>query len=72
MKFFILTVLLVGCSTFTKQPEKPEKPVKRQSYKEKVSERIESCILKLVDSGISESLIYSYCSKTHRPNIKAQ
>lgn len=53
MKFFILLILIVGCSTNT-------------NYKEKLSYRIEDCMVRLADRGIDEKLVYSLCSNAHR------
>ena len=61
MKFLFLLMFLVGCGT-TSTRSRPH-----QSHKERISNRIENCILRLADSGIDEKLVYSYCSKTHRP-----
>ena len=59
---FLLLVLLIGCVT-----PPTTKTRDRQSHKEKVAERIENCILRFVDQGVDESLVYEYCSKIHRP-----
>ena len=63
---FLLLILLVGCATT------PTEDRLRLSYKEKIARRIENCILRLADRGIDEKLVYSYCSKTHRPGVKSQ
>ena len=68
MKILILMVLLTGCAIPGKPS--PRRPV--QPYKEKIAERIENCMVRLADRGIEENLLYSLCSKTHRPNVKAK
>ena len=51
MKFVLILMFLVGCST----------PTVKKTFDEKRIENVEKCVLKMLENGFHEQLIYPMC-----------
>lgn len=63
MKFLLVLVFLVGCTT---TPTRRKPVTKEKTYQEKLGKSIEDCMVRLKREGIDERLIGPYCDRTHR------
>lgn len=60
MKFLVILLILAGCATSPRTPVKEEPTFDQQRRKE-----MEDCVIKLLNQGIHEQLVYPICKDIH-------